>query len=71
MTIKNVVIPVEIEYLQEAAKKRGISRTRLVRVVMEKVVKDELVLEILNDDNQMRNEPSQPRYRRFRERNAD
>jgi hypothetical protein len=36
MTVKNVVIPLEIEYLQEAAKERGISRTRLVRVVMEK-----------------------------------
>jgi len=29
MTIKNVVIPLEIEYLQVAAKERGISRTRL------------------------------------------
>ena len=49
MTIKNVVVPVEIEYLQEAAKKRGISRTKLVQVVMEKVVKDELVLAIRDD----------------------
>jgi hypothetical protein len=70
MTIKNVVVPLEIEYLQEAAKKRGISRTKLVQVVMEKVVKDELVLEILDDDEQVRTEPRKPRYRRFRERNA-
>ena len=42
MTVKNVVIPLEIEYLQDAAKERGISRTKLVRVVMEKVVRDEL-----------------------------
>jgi AAA+ superfamily predicted ATPase len=71
MTIKNVVVPLETEYLQEAARKRGISRTKLVRVVMEKVVKDELVLEILDDNDQVRNEPSQPKYRRFRARNAD
>ena len=68
MTIKNVVVPLQIEYLEEAAKQRGISRTKLVRVVMEKVVRDELVLEILGDDNEVRIEPRQPRYRRFRER---
>ena len=71
MAIKNVVVPVEIEYLQEAAKKRGISRTKLVQVVMEKVVEDKLVTEILDDDDQPRHEPRQPRYRRFRNRNAD
>jgi AAA+ superfamily predicted ATPase len=71
VTIKNVVVPLEIEYLQEAAKKRGISRTKLVRVVMERVVKDELVLAILDDDDQVRNEPRKPKYRRFRERNPD
>src|ERR1700680_4586285 len=51
MTIKNVVIPLEIEYLQKAAKERGISRSKLVRVLMEKVVRDELVPKILNDDD--------------------
>jgi hypothetical protein len=71
VTIKNVVVALEIEYLQEAAKKRGISRTKLVRIVMERVVKDELVLEILDDDDQVRNEPRKPKYRRFRERNLD
>ena len=71
MAIKNVVVPVEIEYLQEAAKKRGISRTKLVQVVMQKVVEDKLVTEILDDDDQPRQEPRQPRYRRFRNRNAD
>ena len=71
MTVKNVVVPLETEYLQKAARKRGISRTKLVRVVMEKVVRDELVHEILDDDDRVRNEPPQPRYRRFRERNAD
>jgi hypothetical protein len=71
MTIRNVVVPLEIEYLQGAAKKRGISRTRLVQVVMEKVVKDELVLAILDDEDQPRNEPRQPRYRRFPEGNAN
>jgi hypothetical protein len=71
MTIKNVVIPLEIEYLQDAAKKRGISRTKLVQVVMEKVVRDELVLEILDDDDQARTEPRRPKYRRFPGRHAD
>jgi hypothetical protein len=71
MTIKNVVVPLEVEYLQKAAKKRGISRTKLVQVVMDKVVRDELVLEILDDDDRVRNEPRKPRYRRFRERNTD
>ena len=34
MAIKNVVIPLEVEYLQAAAKERGVSRTKLVRAVM-------------------------------------
>jgi hypothetical protein len=68
---KNVVIPLETEYLQEAAKVRGISRTRLVRVVMEKVVNDKLVLDILDDDNQLRLEPPPLKYRRFRKEVGD
>jgi hypothetical protein len=64
MTIKNVVIPLETEYLQETAKEYGISRTKLVQVVMEKVVRDELVSKILN--NEVLIEQPQPRYRRFR-----
>jgi hypothetical protein len=67
MTVKNVVVSLEIEYLQEAAKKRGISRTKLVQVVMEKVVSDKLVRAILEDDDQQRHERRQPRYRRFRD----
>ena len=64
MTIKNVVIPLETEYLQETARQYGISRTKLVQVVMEKVVRDELVSKILN--NEVLIEQPQPRYRRFR-----
>ena len=64
MTIKNVVIPLEVEYLQRAAKERGISRTKLIRVVMQKVVRDELVPQLLDDDDLV--EPRQQRYRRFR-----
>jgi len=67
MTVKNVVIPLEIEYLQDAAKERGISRTKLVRVVMEKVVRDELVPKILDDDDLLYAEPPRQRYRRFRD----
>jgi hypothetical protein len=63
MAIKNVVIPLEVEYLQAAARERGISRTKLVRVVMQKVIREELVPQLLDDDDLA--EPLQPRYRRF------
>ena len=66
MTIKNVVVPLEVDYLERAAKDRGISRTKLVRVVMEKVVRDKLVSKFVSDDDLAANTP-QPRYRRFRE----
>ena len=68
MTIKNIVIPLEVEYLQAAAKQRGVSRTRLVRAVMQKVVQDELVADILGD-REVPAEPAPARYRRFRDRN--
>ena len=51
MTIKSVVIPLPVDYLEQAAKERGISRTKLVRIVMEKVIRDELVSEIVSDDD--------------------
>jgi hypothetical protein len=57
VTIKNIVIPLEVEYRQEAAKERGVSRTRLVRAVMEMVVKDELVADILGDNALTANRP--------------
>ena len=49
MAIKNVVIPLEVEYLQAAARERGISRTKLVRVVMQKVIREELVPQLLDE----------------------
>lgn len=64
MAIKNVVIPLEVEYLQAAAKERGVSRTKLVRAVMQKVIREELVPQLLDDDDLT--EPLQERYRRFR-----
>jgi hypothetical protein len=64
MAIKNVVIPLEVEYLEAAAKERGVSRTRLVRAVMQKVIREELVPQLLDDDDLT--EPLQERYRRFR-----
>ena len=67
MTVKNIVIPLEIEYLQDAAKERGISRTKLVRVVIEKVVRDELVPKILDDHDLSYAEPPRQKYRRFRD----
>lgn len=64
MAIKNVVIPLEVDYLQAVAKERGVSRTKLVRIVMQKVVSNELVPQILDDDDLI--EARQSRYRRFR-----
>ena len=68
MAIKNIVIPLEVEYLQKAAKERGISRSKLVRYVMEKVVNDELVPEILGEGDLSNVEVPLQRYRRFRNR---
>ena len=68
MTIKSIVVPLEVEYLQQAAKERGISRTRLVRIVMEKVVRDELVSKIISDDDLANVEPPTQKYRRFQNR---
>jgi hypothetical protein len=68
MTIKNVTIPLDVEYLQRAAKERGISRTKLVRIVMEKVVRDALVPDILTEDDVAAADTPPIRYRRFRDR---
>ena len=68
MAIKNIVIPLEVEYLHKVAKERGISRTKLVRFVMEKVVKDELIHSILGSNDLSNVEPLPQRYRRFRNR---
>ena len=66
MAIKNIVIPLEVEYLQKAAKERGISRSKLVRFVMEKVVNDDLVPAILGNDDLSNVERPPQKYRRFR-----
>jgi hypothetical protein len=68
VAIKNIVIPLEDEYLKKAARERGISRSKLVRFVMEKVVSDELVPAILGEGDLSNVEPSPERYRRFRQR---
>jgi hypothetical protein len=68
MTIKMVTIPLETRYLQDEAKRLGITRTKLVRVVMEKIIRDELVPTILNDGDPGLNEPRKQNYRRFPER---
>ena len=68
MTVKSIVIEMEVEYLQQAAKERGVSRAKLVRLLMQKVVKDELVPNILGDDNLEHAEPPPQKYRRFRNR---
>jgi hypothetical protein len=62
VAIKNIVIPLEVEYLQKAAKERGISRSKLVRFVMEKVVNDDLVPAILGNDDLSNVEPFPQKY---------
>ena len=63
MAIKNVVVSLEVEYLEAAAKERGVSRTKLVRAVMQKVIRDQLVADLLEEKDLV--ESPQPRYRRF------
>jgi len=65
MPIKNIVIGIETAYLQDCAKKRGVSRTYLVRTVMEKVISDQLVTAILDDGEQRIIVPVARKYRRF------
>ena len=68
MTVKNIVVPLEDEYLEKAAKERGISRTKLVRIVMETIVRERLVSEIVGDVSLVDDEPPPQKYRRFRNR---
>ena len=70
MTIKNVVIPLETAYLEDEAKRLGVSRTKFVRVVMEKIVRDELVPEFLDGEAQAISELQTPKYRRFPRKNG-
>lgn len=68
MTVKSIVIELEVEYLQKAARERGVSRAKLVRLLMKKVIADELVPNILGHRSLADAEPSPQKYRRFRER---
>jgi hypothetical protein len=63
VAIKNIVF----EYLEKVAKERGISRSRLARFVMEKVVSDELVPTILGEGDLSNVEQPPQKYRRFRD----
>lgn len=68
MVAKNIVIPLETEYLNEAAKVRGISRTMLVQMVMGKIISEKLISSLLGDEKITITR--QPRYRRFKPMNA-
>lgn len=70
MAVKNIVLQLEVEYLQRAARERGVSRAKLVRLLMKKVIADELVPSILGDDSLADAEPPPQRYRRFIERKS-
>lgn len=64
MAVKHIVIPLETEYLQKSAKERGISRTMLAKILMDKVINDRLVSQLLGDERVVI--PKKPRYRRFK-----
>ena len=53
--------------MEKAAEERGVSRTKLVRIMMQKIVRDELVPKIVGHDDLVHAEPRRHRYRRFRQ----
>lgn len=63
MAIKNIVIPLPTEYLDAAAKLRGVSRTMLARLVMERVIERRIIDDIIGPD--AISITKKPRYRRF------
>lgn len=65
MSVKNIVIPLETEYLQAEAKARGVSRTMLARIVMEQVIERRMVTEIVGPGRIIVARPV--KYRRFKE----
>lgn len=62
--IKGIVVEVDDTYLQQVAKQRGISRTRLTRLLLEKIVREQLAADIVTEADIAADIPS-PRYRRF------
>lgn len=68
MKIRSITVDLEVEYLEKAARERGISRVRLIRYVMEKVIRDELVAALLGHENLSEAEPKPEHYRRFKNR---
>jgi hypothetical protein len=61
---RNIVIELEAEYLGAEAKARGVSRTRLVQVLMETIVSQHLVGDVLKDIVVAK--PRAEHYRRFK-----
>lgn len=64
MVVKTVTLTVESDYLQAVAKQRGISRNRLVRILIEKIVRDRLIEELVTAAD-VTADVRQPHYRRF------
>jgi hypothetical protein len=70
MTFKYVSIWLESQYLEDEARRLGITRTKLVRATMQKIIRKELVPRILNKNDPELNEKRR-NYRRFPERHSD
>jgi len=63
MPVKNIVIPLNTGYLNEAAKARGVSRTMMVRIIMERIIEKKMVGDILGYEPIIIARPG--KYRRF------
>lgn len=63
--IVNLMITIETEHLKQVAKLRGISRTRLVQLMMEKIVREERAAEIVTEADVAAVARHQSHYRRF------
>lgn len=64
MPLKLITIPLDDSYLNEMAKARGISRTMLTRLIMERVIEGKLIPDLMGSD--MIVVPRQAHYRRLK-----
>lgn len=60
-----LTLTVRNDYLQQVANQLGISRTRLARLLMEKIIREKLAAKIITEADVTADVPA-PRYRRFK-----
>lgn len=64
-TLNLAITTTEVDYLQRVAKQRGISRTRLMQLMIEKILRKHLVEELVTTEEVAAVPRHQPYYRRF------